>query len=71
MGKEDLIKMIGRLFVEEEYRNRFINSPEEVINENRNLTDEEREYLRHMSCVIISWVKAACIKYDEKDDKRS
>ena len=65
MGKQDLIKAIGELFVNSEL------SLDKVISQNPGLDDAEKNYLREKYETIEKWVQDAKIEYDASAKKRS
>lgn len=70
MTKDILIDTIGKLFVDQDFRNEFNNNMETTIGNISGLNDEEKKFLKDMANKIRECTDALGIRY-EGQNKRS
>lgn len=70
MTKQDLVNVVGRLFVDEEFRRKYFNNKEQALSSFSGLTLDEKKFLDNEEDHIRDLVDALKIKY-EGEDKRS
>jgi hypothetical protein len=70
MTKEDVVNVIGKLFVDEEFRREFINNKEQALRSFPGLTQSEKDFLDTKEDDIQGFVRALDIKYDGENKSR-
>jgi hypothetical protein len=70
MTKQDLVNVIGKLFVDEEFRREYFNNKEQALSNFSGLTPSEKDFLDTKEDDIRGFVNALDIKY-KGENKRS
>jgi hypothetical protein len=70
MTKQVLIDTIGRVFVDNDFRNEFNGNPERAISGISDLSDKEREFLKEMSTKIGECTAGLDLTYEGENKTR-
>lgn len=71
MSKGLIIDTIGRLFVEDDFRNEFNNNSDRTLGKISGLTDKEKQFLKEKANVIRDCTDALAVTYQGGKKKRS
>ena len=64
MSKPTLINTIGRIFVDEDFRNEYYTNRDQTLDSIRDLTNEEKKFLIDMEKSIKECVNTLNISYE-------
>ena len=64
MSKQTLINTIGRIFVDEDFRNEYYKNRDQTLDGIRDLTNEEKQFLRDMQDSIRECANSLDISYE-------
>ena len=70
MSKQTLINTIGRLFVDEDFRNEYYNNRDQTLDGIRDLTNEEKQFLRDMQDSVRECTDTLNIRYESENKRR-
>jgi hypothetical protein len=70
MARQDLVNVIGRLFVDEDFRRDYLNNREQALSSFSGLTSSERAFLDSSEDDIHGFVDALDIHYDGENKSR-
>ena len=69
MSKQTLINIIGRIFVDEDFRNEYYNNRDQTLDGISDLTNEEKQTLRDFQDTIKDCANTLDIKYESTERK--
>ncbi len=72
MSKQELIKTIGKLVVDEQFRNEYFSNIDQTLNSIPGLSDDEKQFLREKNDDIHEAITEMNMNIEyEGEDKRS
>jgi hypothetical protein len=71
MSKGLVVDTIGRLFIDEDFRNEFNNNRETTLEKISGLTDKEKQFLKEKSNIIRDCTDSLVVTYQGGKKKRS
>lgn len=70
MSKQTLINTIGRLFIDEDFRNEYYNNRDQTLDGISDLTKEEKQFLKDMQDSIRECTDTLNIRYEGENKRR-